>query len=118
MAEMGIFIGWGAPVRGREAKGLEVFNESVQAWGGYESDGRIESFEVVTLFPHGGDLAGFALLRGSSEQCDKLRASADFQKLTTRAGLIVERLGVVSCAIGESLAAQVAQYQEAVRELA
>jgi hypothetical protein len=33
MAEAGLFIGWGAPVRGREAKGLGVFNEGVEYWG-------------------------------------------------------------------------------------
>ena len=27
MADAGLFIGWGAPVRGREATGLEVFTE-------------------------------------------------------------------------------------------
>jgi len=33
MADAGLFVGWGIPVRGREAKSLEVFNESVQYWG-------------------------------------------------------------------------------------
>ena len=68
MAEAGLFIGWGAPVRGREAKGLEVFNESIEFWGRLQEAGRIESFEVVLLFPHGGDLYGFALLRGSHDR--------------------------------------------------
>ena len=31
MADAGLFIGWGAPVRGREAKSLEVFSEAL-AW--------------------------------------------------------------------------------------
>lgn len=58
MAEAGLFVGWGAPVRGRETKGLEIFNESVAYWGRLQQEGRIESFEVVLLYPHGGDLAG------------------------------------------------------------
>ena len=41
MAEAGLFIGWGAPVKGREAKGLEVFNESVEYWGRLQQEGRI-----------------------------------------------------------------------------
>src|SRR5215218_8578043 len=72
MAEAGLFVGWGAPVRGREAKGLEVFNESVEYWGRLQQDGRIENFEVVLLYPHGGDLGGFALLRGSHDQLNQV----------------------------------------------
>src|ERR671937_3244143 len=98
MAEMGLFIGWGAPVRGREAKGLEVFEEGVGYWGGLERDGQIESFEVVLLYPHGGDLYGFALLRGSSESIDAIRATDEFNDLVARAGLVVEGLGIVSAA--------------------
>jgi hypothetical protein len=117
MAEMGFFIGWGAPVRGREAKGLEVFQESVAYWGRLEQEGVIESFEVVLLYPHGGDLAGFALLRGSGESLDRLRASDEFNRLIARAGLIVEGLGVVSAALGDSLGPQVELYQQALGEL-
>ena len=118
MAEMGVFIGWGAPVRGREAKGLEVFDEAVAYWGGLQQEGQIESFEVVLLYPHGGDLYGFALLRGSGESLDRIRASHEFNQITARAGLIVEGLGVVSVALGDSLGPQVQHYREALETLA
>jgi hypothetical protein len=118
MAEMGVFIGWGAPVRGREAKSLEVLEESVAYWGRLEQEGQIESFEVVLLYPHGGDLDGFALLRGSGEQLDAMRASEDFNRLVARAGLVVDRLGIVSVALGDSLGPQVQLYRQAVDELA
>ena len=118
MAEQGLFIGWGAPVRGREAKGLEVFNEAVAYWGGLQNDGKIESFEVVLLYPHGGDLYGFSLLRGSAEQFDQLRADDDFDRLNTRAGVVVERLGIVPAALGDGLGDVVGTYQQAVSELA
>ena len=117
MADAGIFIGWGPPVRGRETKGLEVFNESIQTWSQYEQDGKIESFEVALLAPHGGDLAGFALLRGSDEQLDELRRSDEFQRITVRAAQIVDGLGVVQAAIGEGLGTQIGLYQDAVGEL-
>jgi hypothetical protein len=117
MAEAGLFVGWGAPVRGREAKGLEVFNEGIEYWGRLQQEGRIESFEVVILGPHGGDLAGFALLRGSRDQLDALDADEEFLLLTARAGLIVEGLGLVRAALGESLGQQVAIYQKALAEL-
>jgi hypothetical protein len=118
MAEMGVFIGWGPPVRGREAKGLDVFNEGVEYWGRLQQEGQIESFEVVLLYPHGGDLSGFALLRGSGESLDRIRASDEFHRLVARAGLIVEGLGVVSAALGDSLAPQIERYREALGELA
>jgi hypothetical protein len=117
MADAGLFIGWGPPVRGREAKGLEVFNEAVAQWGKYQEDGKIESFEVALLYPHGGDLAGFALLRGTHEGLNALEAEDDFQRMTTRANLIVENLGQVRVAIGEDLGKQIGIYQEAVNEL-
>jgi hypothetical protein len=117
MAEMGVFIGWGPPIRGREAKGLGVFDESVEYWGRLQQEGQIESFEVVILYPHGGDLYGFALLRGSGESLDRLRASDEFNRLVARAGLVVEGLGVVSAALGDSLGPQVQLYREQVGEL-
>jgi hypothetical protein len=117
MAEAGLFIGWGAPVRGREAKGLGVFNESIEYWGRLQQDGRIESFEVVLLYPHGGDLAGFSLLRGSHEQLNDIGGDEEFLRLTARAGLIVERLGIVRAALGEGLEQQIGIYQDAIGEL-
>ncbi len=117
MADAAIFIGWGPPVRGREAKGLEVFNESVQTWGQYQEDGKIESFEVVLLNAHGGDLAGFALLRGTREALDELQREEEFQRRTTRAAMIVDNIGVVNAAIGEGLGTQIGVYQDAIGDL-
>lgn len=118
MADAGIFVGWGAPVRGREESGLAVFTGAMEYWRGLQVEGAIESFEVALLEPHGGDLYGFALLRGSEQQLNDLRLREDFRALTTRAGLIVERLGVVSLALGEGIGRQIAVYQEAIKELA
>lgn len=118
MAEMGLFIGWGPPVRGREAKGIEVYDEAAAYLGRLQEEGVIESFEMVLLYPHGGDLYGFALLRGSGESLDRLRASEEFSRLIARAGLVVEGLGVVSAALGDSLGPQRELYRQQVAELA
>jgi hypothetical protein len=117
MADAGLFIGWGAPVRGREAKGLEVFNESLAYYGSLQQDGVIEGFETAILEPHGGDLAGFVLIRGSEEKLAHLRVNDEFVRLTTRADLIVEGLGVIGAALGEGLEEAITTYQEAVSEL-
>ncbi len=118
MADAGLFIGWGAPITGREMKGLEVFGEALGFYAQAEQDGRIESHEVALLAPHGGDLAGFILIRGSLEQMSAFRAAEDFERLTARATLVVQGVGVVDAAIGEGLQTQLGFYQEAVADIA
>lgn len=117
MADAALFIGWGQVVRGREKRAVQVFNESVEYWGGLQGDGKIEDFEVVLLTPHGGDLQGFALLRGSQEQINALRADEEFARRVTRADQIVESQGVIDAAIGEGIARGMAQYQSEVDDL-
>lgn len=117
MADAALFIGWGQVVRGREKRALQVFNESVEYWGGLQGDGKIEDFEVVLLTPHGGDLQGFALLRGSDEQINALRVDEEFQRRVARADLIVESQGVVDAVIGEGIARGMGQYQGEIDDL-
>ena len=40
--------------------------------------------EVVLLYPHGGDLYGFILVRGSQEQLNGLQADEEFMRFNTR----------------------------------
>jgi hypothetical protein len=117
MADAALFIGWGQVVRGREKRSLQVFNESVEYWGALQGDGTIEDFEVAIMTPHGGDLQGFALLRGSEEQIAALQTDEEFQRQIIRADQIVESLGVVTAAIGEGLARGIAQYQGEIDDL-
>jgi hypothetical protein len=117
MADAGLFIGWGESVTGREAKGLEVFSESLAYYGRLEQEGVIEGFETAILEPHGGDIAGFVLIRGSEEKLAQLRVDDEFVRLSTRASLIVHGLGVVGAALGEGLEAAITTYQQAISEL-
>jgi hypothetical protein len=117
MADSGLFIGWGEVVRGREDKAVQVFNESLQYYGQLQQEGRIESFDVCLLEPHGGDLQGFVLLRGSQDQMDAVHNDEEFQRQLTRANLIVDGLGIVSAAFGEELGRQMSMYQNEVAEL-
>jgi hypothetical protein len=118
MADSGLFIGWGQVVRGREKRAVGVFNESVGYWGELQNDGKIESFEVVLLAPHGGDLAGFALLRGSGEQMAALRNDEEFERRTARADLIIDNQGVVDAVLGEGIASTMSIYQGEIDEIA
>src|SRR5439155_18708807 len=118
MAEAGLFTGWGPPVRGRELKGLDVFNEALAFWGRQQESGGIESFEVTLLTPHGGDLGGFILAKGSQEQIAAVRASDELIRLNTRAAQIVENFGVVDAVVDEGIGDQISLYREAATELA
>jgi hypothetical protein len=113
-----LFIGWGAPVRGREAKGLEVFNEALAYYGRLQQEGVIEGFETAILEPHGGDLHGLVLIRGSEEKLAQLRVDDEFVRLSTRADLIVGGPGVIGAALCDGLEQAIATYQEAISELA
>jgi hypothetical protein len=118
MADAGLFIGWGQVVRGREGPAVDGFNEFVEFAGHLQGDGRIEDFEICFLEPHGGDLAGYILLRGSTEQMDAVRDNDEFLHHMTRADLHVENLGIIGAALGDGIARQMAIYQEEIGALA
>lgn len=118
MADAGLFVGWGAPVRGREAKGLDVFAEAIAFYGECKDAGEIEGFETVLLGPHGGGLSGFFLIGGTPQQCSALREREDFQRILTRAALVVEDLGVVNATAGAAVGDQIGVYREAITAVA
>ena len=118
MADTGLFIGWGKVARGREGPAVDSFNETVGYLGRLQGDGRIEGFELCFLDPHGGDLDGFMLLRGSAEQIDAVRRDDEFQQHMLRADLFVDNLGVIGASLGERIAQQMALYQEEIGALA
>ena len=117
MADHGLFIGWGAPVRGREQTSVQVFGEAVDFFQGLQQRGEIESIEPVFLEPHGGDLSGFFLIRGEAESLARLRNDDAFVRLLTRAAMIVESLGVVGASLGDRIGFQTGLFQEAASEL-
>ena len=94
MTDRALFVGFGAPVRGREERAVEVFGEFVQMFGRMQSDGRIAAMDVTLLDPHGGDLGGFFMVHGSESQ----RAA----------------VGVVPAVTGDGVGRQMAMYGEAV----
>jgi hypothetical protein len=113
MADRVLFIGWSTAVRGREERGLEVFNESVGLFGRMQQDGRIEKFDVVLLEPS-GDLEGYIELHGSSAQLAALREDEEFQRSMIDAGLIVDGLRLLEGFTNDEIARQMALYRESV----
>ena len=45
MADSGLFVGFGVPVRGREQQAIKVFNEAFEYYSRLQQEGAIESWE-------------------------------------------------------------------------
>ena len=116
MADRVLFIGWGAPVHGREERGLEVFSEALGMYGRMQQDGRIEGFDVTLLDP-AGDLQGYMELHGTTEQLAALRVAEDFRRLLADASLIVQDMRLIEGYTNEAIAREVALYQDAIAKV-
>ncbi len=110
MADAALFIGYGRPARARERQAIELFNQALALYADLRERGELESFDSALLDPHGGELRGFFLLRGTREQLDRLRDHDEFKRINARAGLVVEHFGVIAAYIGERLADQMDLY--------
>jgi len=117
MADSGLFIGFGLPVRGRERQATKVFNEVFAYYARLQQEGEIESFEPVLLEPHGGELGGFFLLRGDEDKLARIRISEEFARHTARGQLVAENLGVVGAVLGERLVGELSLFDQQVDEL-
>ena len=116
MADRMLFIGWGSPVRGREERGLEVFNEAIGLLGRMQQDGRIEGFDVCLLEPN-GDLNGYVTVRGSAAQLAALHQDDEFQRNTVAAAMIVDNLRHIEGYTNEGIASQMQMYTEEIAKV-
>jgi hypothetical protein len=113
MADRMLFIGWGGTVRGREERGLEVFNEALGLYGRMQQEGHIEKFDVVLLDPN-ANLGGYIELHGSAEQLSAARAGEEFRRTLVDASLVVEDLRIIEGFTNDGVAKQMALYQESI----
>jgi hypothetical protein len=116
MADRVLLFSWGTPVRGREERALEVFNESVGLYGKMQQDGRIEKFDLM-LFEPNGLMDGCVQLHGAQSQLDAVRESDDFQRLIADATLIVDDIKLVAGVTNAGVAEQMAIFQEAISKV-
>lgn len=117
MAESALFIGWGEAVRGREQNAAKVFAEAVETWTKLQADGAIESWSAYFLEPHGGDLQGFFLLSGDRDALARVRASEAMDAVIQRAGMVVDRIGVVGAATGARIESEMGRFLANAAEL-
>jgi hypothetical protein len=113
MADRVLMICWNNPVRGREERGLEVFNEAVGLCGRMQEEGRIEKFDVVLLGPN-ALMDGCVTIYGSAEQLAAMRDDEEFKRNTYDAQMIVDGLCHIDGVANEGVAREMALYQEAV----
>ena len=113
MSDRMLFIGWGAPVRGREERSLEVFNDTVGLYGRMQQEGRIERFDVVLLGANPG-LGGYIEVHGTADQLAAVQESDDFRRSLVEASLIVDDLRLVAGVTNEGIAQNMALFQESV----
>jgi hypothetical protein len=118
MADRMLFLSWGQVVRGREERALEVFNESVRFYGRMQQEGRIESFDVALLEPHGGSINGYFALHASASQLAELRETEEFRRLQIDVSMIIDDLRVVNGLTGDGLAREMSMFAEAVSKAA
>jgi hypothetical protein len=111
MADTVLFMGWNEPVRGREAVANELFSSMVNYLQKAQGSRVIESFEPIFLNPHGGDLNGFFVVRGTRDQIHKLRTSDDFLNLSMQVQINVEGWGVIDGYTGEGVTQQMSRWQ-------
>jgi hypothetical protein len=117
MAKAALFIGYGPVVTGHAQQALQVFTEAGQYYSRLQRQGQIESFESVFLEPHGGELSGFFLLRGDRDKLNGARYSEEFLRLTNRATLVVQNVGIVSAFEGEEQNRLFQDFQQQASEL-
>jgi hypothetical protein len=115
MADRALFIGWNRAERGREKESLETFAVAMAYFGKQVAGGQIESAEPVLLAPHGGDLNGFFLIRGSSEKLAAMQDSDEFRDLIVAADMSVGGVGTINGYIGEGLMKEMARFQRHIR---
>jgi hypothetical protein len=116
MADRVLVVSWGEPVRGREERSLEVFNEALGIVGRMQQDGRIASFDVVLLDPN-GELGGYIQINGSADQIAGVQQDDEFIRNTIDASLIVDNLRHLTGYTNEGIAEQMSLYQEAIAKV-
>jgi hypothetical protein len=117
MADGALFIRWGATAAGRERNSVQLFAESLRFLSKLVEQGRVASVEPFFLEPHGGDLDGFFLVRGDHEELNRIRGEDSFQRLATRAQVVVQNFGVIGAITGNRLNDHMAWFTEAAREV-
>ena len=103
-----MLFGWNRSVPGREKVSAQHFEEFVKYLGAQQQKGAIQTFDVVFLDPHGGDLNGFFLIKGDSAKLDALVSTSEWISHITRAALHLDGSGVIRGVTGDEIIGRMA----------
>lgn len=109
-----VLFGWNRSVPGREKASAQHFEEFVNYLKNLLKKGTIQSFDVVLLDAHGGDLNGFFLIKADSAKLNALLSTKEWVTHTTRALLHLEGSGVIRGVTGEKVAERMALWTSVV----
>ena len=112
MADAALFMGWNEPKVGREAHAMELWASTMTFWTRQLEAGNVESFEPVILARHGGTLNGFILIRGTTENLDRIRRSDEYNDLIMQVTYCLEGFGTVDAYIGDQLKDRMSRYSK------
>jgi len=103
MSHNAVFFGWNRAIAGRERLSGEHFQDFVKYLGEQQKSGKIASFDTVFLDTHGGDMNGFFLIHGNSDQLSALVNSDAWSAHMVRASMHLESSGAVRAFTGDSV---------------
>jgi hypothetical protein len=98
-----VFFAWNRSIPGREAISAAHFDDFVKYVTALQQAGSLQSFDVVFLDTHGGDMNGFFLLRGEPARLDALVSTTEWVTHMTRASLHLEGAGAVRGVTGPAV---------------
>jgi hypothetical protein len=98
-----MMFGWNRSIPGREKVSAQHFEEFVKYLGGLQQKTVIQTFDVVLLNTHGGDLNGFFLIKGDTEKLDNLVSTTEWMTHIIRASLHLDGSGVIRGVSGDEV---------------
>lgn len=109
-----IMFGWNRSVPGREKVSGLHFDEFVKYLVGLQQKAAIESFEIVFLDTHGGDLNGFFLIKGATAKLDALISTTEWITHMTRASLHLDSAGAIRGVTGNEVMERMALWTSSI----
>jgi hypothetical protein len=104
MANAAIYVKWGEPITGREAKGLEVFRHAMEFHARLQKEGKISAHHTFLATTGGtSQFGGCMILEGEIAQLRAVCDSAEWNTIFLSARHVVENVEVVHCIGGNEI---------------
>jgi hypothetical protein len=96
MATACLFIGFDRAYPGREAEAYGTLqNDALGQIEAFQKEGWFESYDVIGLTPHCGNMNGFVLIKGERAKLDELRRTDAFERFSMKLARVFVGYGVV-----------------------